>query len=135
MFCSQCGTQLPEAARFCSGCGISLTGGAAPPGADEESAPSYWRFIFIGLAVGAVILVAGGTWLFYNGKLKSWASPHEKQNTNVAANMEPTAPDDAAVDVADLTPAELQAARAALDEAISRAEQRAGQPVRTSLEK
>ncbi len=135
MFCSHGGTQLPATARFCSGCGTSIAGDPTPPGADEESGTGYWRFIFIGLAVGAVVLMAGGAWLFFDGKLKPWSTPREQQSTTVAANTEPAAPDDAAVNVEDLSPTELEAERAALDDAISRAEHRAGQPVRTSLEK
>jgi hypothetical protein len=31
MFCSRCGTQLPDNARFCYKCGAQLGGGSAPP--------------------------------------------------------------------------------------------------------
>ena len=31
MFCKRCGTQLPNGARFCPGCGLDLSGVSRPP--------------------------------------------------------------------------------------------------------
>ena len=39
MFCSQCGTQLPDTAKFCSACGASVQSGAAPA-AKQKSSPA-----------------------------------------------------------------------------------------------
>lgn len=36
MFCSQCGTQTADDARYCAKCGSALTAPAAPPAAAEE---------------------------------------------------------------------------------------------------
>jgi zinc-ribbon domain len=39
MFCSRCGTQLPDNARFCYSCGAQLGGGSSAPGAPGMGAP------------------------------------------------------------------------------------------------
>lgn len=37
MFCSECGTRLPDNAQFCSGCGASTTSAAAPVGQNTNA--------------------------------------------------------------------------------------------------
>lgn len=61
MYCEQCGTQVPEAARFCPGCGRSFVAVAAarPGAAGEGRVNRHVRLLAVlWLALGALRLVA-----------------------------------------------------------------------------
>ncbi len=69
-FCPECGTRLPEGARFCAGCGRALEAlrAATPSGAraDAAAAPTArgWREQLPGLVVLALFLAVGlGLWV------------------------------------------------------------------------
>jgi tetratricopeptide (TPR) repeat protein len=75
-FCSQCGGQLPAAARFCPGCGRALD-------ADPAAAPPRsWREQLPGLVVLGVFLAVG---------LGVWVSVLQSSTSSASAVAAPTA--------------------------------------------
>lgn len=73
MFCSNCGTKIPEGAHFCPDCGTSVdqsvstsasaastTPGTSPAAAPAKTKMALWKKILIGVAVfiGGVIAIA-----------------------------------------------------------------------------
>lgn len=74
-FCPECGTRLPEGARFCAGCGRAVEAlrgdvpaatdrPAAPPRQPLAAAPRGWREQLPGLAVLTAFLAVGlGLWV------------------------------------------------------------------------
>jgi hypothetical protein len=60
MYCDQCGTQVPDNARFCSTCGKAFGGFAAASAAPQSVPPGTGR-------VGRHIRILGILWLILSG--------------------------------------------------------------------
>ncbi len=65
-FCENCGTQLSNAARFCSSCGKAVEGLASPPPSPSKASNPITKSI---LAIaGLLVLLGGGAgYYFYHG--------------------------------------------------------------------
>lgn len=68
MFCSKCGTQLEEAARFCPACGAPLGDDGISSGLAQRSVKPRKRSMRYGLICGiaALVLIAAGVVVFFS---------------------------------------------------------------------
>ena len=90
MFCTQCGTEVPDQARFCPACGAQAGGGGAMenkpatesqrPQVSNTTAPvaakkmALWKKVVLGV-VGFIVFVIGLA-LFATGDLQALAESH-----------------------------------------------------------
>lgn len=86
MFCTKCGTDLPDDSRFCRSCGqtlgvVSTGGGAAAAPARIAPKPksrfTYWHYVGL-----LVLVLLGGTWYVQN--MRKSALPLPEQSRQVA---------------------------------------------------
>lgn len=70
MFCIHCGTQNPDAARFCNGCGKSPASGSALPIKKNETV-RIWAVLLV------LVCVLGGVWVLFGLlTLPDWMTYH-----------------------------------------------------------
>lgn len=91
MFCTKCGSEMPDGTDFCTNCGARM-GAASPAAAPAEPAPmpaagmppvqkkSHKRAVIIGICVAGV-LVAGGAALALTGVLGPLGQGNSSQIT------------------------------------------------------
>lgn len=91
MFCTKCGSEMPDGTEFCTNCGARM-GAASPAAASAEPAPmpaagmppvqkkSHKRAVIIGVCVAGV-LVAGGAALALTGVLGPLGQGNSSQIT------------------------------------------------------
>jgi len=120
MNCIKCGGQLLETARFCPACGTPV-GGASRPQIRA-------RLLVIGGVAALVAVAIIVALLFLNRAPPTAASPAAAPSAAVpqapvADSARITASQVTGFDWSGLSPEQLQAARAALDQAIAREEQ------------
>jgi hypothetical protein len=60
--CPHCGTTVPAQSRFCPECGRALAGEGAPPEYRRRWLPEAFHIVVALVAVGGIILLAGGAW-------------------------------------------------------------------------
>jgi len=125
MNCIRCGALLPAAARFCPACAAPIDEGLRGDGGEAE-AELQRRRRRVAIAGGGGALVAlgiGAAVFFYVGRAPTTiraSAPAAAPRANAA----PLTPAQVTgFDWSGLTPEQLQAARAALDEAIAKEEQ------------
>lgn len=126
MFCTQCGKQVPDGAKFCPACGTNLQGGAS---AAEKPKRGMLKFVAAGLVV--VAAVAGSYAMLAPAPVeKPAAAPPPKPAIETAApeaksvEKAPENPPEPPAPVAEPQapapdPAEISAAHKALDQKIA----------------
>jgi zinc ribbon protein len=125
MNCIKCGEPLPPTARFCPSCAAPVAGNLRGAGGDALSTlEARRRRIAIAGAVGAAVAVAIAAAFIYLKRTPPVAPGAAPQVQAPNADSAKVSPAQAAgFDWSGLNPEQLQAARAALDEAIAKEEQ------------
>ena len=124
MFCSQCGKQMQDGAKFCASCGTSLQGGAAP--AQQPKSGAGLKLVVAGLVVAAA--AAGGYAMLAPAPVEKTpaispapqtATPEPKPSEPVAEKPAEPPPPVAEPQPPAKDPADLAAAHKALDQRIA----------------
>ena len=69
MFCTQCGTQLPDGAKFCSNCGAHLDAAAAPSATAAQPGPEAILMQGAGQVMKSAVLANTGSFVLTNQRL------------------------------------------------------------------
>ncbi|HMD72321.1 MAG TPA: zinc ribbon domain-containing protein [Steroidobacteraceae bacterium] len=125
MNCSKCGAPLPATARFCPACAAPVAGNLrAAGGTDQSALEARRRRIAIVGGIGAAVAVAIVAAFMNLNRTQPVAPPTPQPAQASGADSAKVTPAQAAgFDWSGLDPEQLQAARAALDEAIAKEEQ------------
>jgi hypothetical protein len=134
MNCIKCGEPLPATARFCPACAAPVPGNLrAAGGAAQSTLQARRRRIAIVGGVGAAVGVAIVAALIYLNRAQPGVAPGvapsvvpgtaQQAQASGADSAKVTPAQAAGFDWSGLNPDQLQAARAALDEAIAKEEQ------------
>jgi zinc ribbon protein len=125
MNCIKCGEPLPPTARFCPSCAAPVAGNLrSAGGAAQSTREAGRRRIVIAGAAGAAVAVAIAAAVIYLKRAPPVAPGVVPQVQAPNADSAKLTPAQAAgFDWSGLDPEQLQAARAALDEAIAKEEQ------------